>query len=151
VAIKKRILRKPGKGSAAVPSPALISMLAAPCSIETTVRLAARLGNEPLEGLDDDKEQDVAKGVAILRKLWSIYAERATERCLAENPGRRPALWWEGQKRLPVKPRDWTVEGDGERYERERAEADLKFLRDYGHLTREEIRLPAEKRKVEPR
>ena len=134
--------RKRKRRAGSVASPVLVSMLADPGDIETTVGLAARIGNPPLDGLDDDKKEDVEKGVAILRKLWPIYAERAVEYCIKrDGPGVRPTLWWEGKARPYVKPRDIYANdvNDAARYANERKAADLEYLRSHGLLTKEEI------------
>lgn len=131
-------------------TPALVSLLAEPGNIETTVRLAARVGVPPLDKLDDENDQDVAEGVGVLRRLWLLHCDAALEYCLKRHgPGRRPALWWDGKNRPYVRPRDWCLDGDYQRFESERAAADLKFLEEHKFLRREERVQLAEMQKGE--
>jgi hypothetical protein len=141
MAIKKRILHRAGKGSATMASPALISLLAEPGNIETTVRLAARVGVASLDNLDSENAQDVAEGVEILRRLWTLHHEAAVAYCVKHyGPGRRPALWWDGRNRPYVPPRNWALDDDLQRFEQERVAADLEFLKSHKLLSRVELR-----------
>lgn len=138
MAVKNRILRRPGKGSAVAPSRSLIALLADPDDIEMVVRLAVRVGVPPLDELDDENPGDIATGVSIMKKMWPLYRDLSVEYCVKRyGPGTRPSLWWEG-KRPFVKPYDWRVAGDGSRFEKQRAAEDLKYLREHGYLTKEE-------------
>ena len=134
----KRSCRKRKRRAQSLASPALLEMLASPVDPDTTVLLAHVLADPLFRELHADDEGDGAKGVDILSQLWSLYAERAAELCVQKSPGCRPAFWWRGRQRPFVKQRDWNVDGDRERQDRERREADLKFLYADGHLTGEE-------------
>lgn len=148
MAIKKRILRRPGKGSGVAPSPLLISSLAYTGSLRAMVRLEIRLGNPPFDVLEETADGE-AEGEAILRRAWPLHAEVATEYCIRHyGPGLRPALWWEGRQRPFVRPRDWRLEGDSGRFDKERKAADLNYLREHGLLSREEITALAETKKI---
>lgn len=148
MAIKKRVARRPGIGSATVVSPSVLAMLADPGRIETTVRLRIVIGDPLFDGLNEEVEKDVESAVEILRNLWPKHAAAATEYCLREHgAGVRPALWWERDAPAPrphVEPRNWALDGDRERFERERAASDLAFLEKHKLLTREELRMLAD-------
>lgn len=118
-------------------TPALIGTLAQPGNLETTASLACRLGNPPFDRLTE------AEAICELHRLWPIHREAATEYCIRRfGPEARPELWWHHDSPEPrpyVRPRDWCLDGDRERYEKERAAADLQYLRKHNYLTKEEV------------
>jgi hypothetical protein len=133
-------------------TPALISLLADPCDVALTVRLASRVGVPPLDNLDDEDEGDVQAGVEILRRLWLLHREAAVEYHVRRfGPGSRPTLWWEHDCPKPgrpyVAPRNWLDAYDSARYERERAAADVAFLKKHKLLPTAEKAALAEMRK----
>ena len=135
MAIKKRILRRPGKGSAVVLSPEMVSLLADPGDIEGAVRLRIRMGDPRFDGLSDEVDADVRAGVEIVRKLWPRYADAAVEHCVRRyGPGTRPWFWWTDKPRSFVAPYNGDA-ADAARFDRERRAADLAFLEQHKLLS----------------
>jgi hypothetical protein len=137
----KRTRRTRARRAGSVGTPALVSMLADDCRVELTVRLAIALGDPMFAGLNDKDEADVEKGIETLRRLWPLHSREATEYCIShDGPGHRPTFWWEHDSPAPrpyVRPYDWR-DGDLQRFEQERAAADIAFLEKHNLLTPQE-------------
>lgn len=116
-------------------TPAVINALGFPIgdNIETVVRIQKRVANPPFDTLS------IEEGVALLRRLWPQHREAAVKHCVEHFPCQRPILWWADKERPLVRPRDWTLPGDGTRFEEERFEADLKYLQEHKCISAEEL------------
>jgi hypothetical protein len=106
------------------------------------VRLEIRLGNPPFDKLEET-EEGKNEGIKILHSLWPLCREASLAQCIEDSPGTRPTLWWIHDCPKPgrpfVKPHNWLDPADYGRFDRERREADLKFLREHDLLSPKEL------------
>ena len=133
----KRQYRLKGRKPGSVASSAVLAWLAHESDLDTTARLACRMGTPPFDAMTKDE------AVSEMHRLWPLHREAAIAACIKRcGAGYRPTLWWihdVPNQRPYVRECDLTKDGDLGRYEKERRASDLAYLQQNNLLSEEEV------------